>query len=109
MSLSQLSSSFLIEVIDILNIVLHQHQVRILIWSLLGLPFLDSLVEEVYSLLIFLFELCFYTFILNILKPVHLEVIIVFARSSWRQLRSILTTVTHDRRLISEPNSTLKP
>ena len=65
----------LIEVVDVLDAVLHQHQMCILVWSLLRLPLLNPFVQEVYSLLILFFQLCFDAFILYILQSIHLELI----------------------------------
>lgn len=53
--------------------VLHENEMRILIWPLLCLSLLNSLVQEAHSFFVLFFKFGFYAFILHILKPVHLE------------------------------------
>lgn len=73
---------------SILPSILHQHQMCILVRSLFALFLFNSFVQEVDSLVIFVFELRLNTLILNILQLVHLQLICdsvcgVWTASGW--------------------------
>jgi len=55
---------------------------RILIRSLLRLPLFNSIIQKLNSFFIFFFQFSFNALVLNILKPVHLETILLLLRFS---------------------------
>ena len=74
---SKLSSRHILRIIDIPNIILHQHQMCILIRSLLRLSLFNSVIQKLDSFFIFFLEFGFDAFVLNVLEPVHLETVLL--------------------------------
>ena len=63
----------LLLLLGLTHAILHQDQMSILVWTLLGLSLFDSAMEEVHSLFVLLLQLCFNALVLDVLEPVHLE------------------------------------
>ena len=61
-------------VINVTHTVLHKNEVGILVRTLLCLAFLNSFMQEIDSLVVFFFELCFDALILYILETIHLGI-----------------------------------
>jgi len=75
-------SSLILCVVNITNIILHQNQMSILIWSLLCLPFFNSVIEKFNPFFVFFLKLSFNAFILNILQPIHLKTVLLILHFS---------------------------
>lgn len=74
---SKFTSSHILSIVDISNIVLHQDQMCILVRTLLRLSLFNSVIQKLHSFFIFFFQFGFNAFVLNILKSVHLEIILL--------------------------------
>ena len=74
---SKFTPGHTLNTIYISDIILHQYQMRILIRSLLCLSLFDSIIQKLNSFFVFFFKFGFDALILNILKPVHLEAILL--------------------------------
>lgn len=61
-------------IIEVTHTVLHKNEVGILVRTLLCLTLLNSFVQEIDSLVVFFFELCFDALILYILETIHLGI-----------------------------------
>ena len=74
---SKLPPCHILRIIYITNIILHQHQMCILIRSLLRLSLFNSVIQKLNSFFILFFEFGFDAFILDVLESVHLEIVLL--------------------------------
>ena len=87
-------------VIEVTHTVLHKNEVGILVWTLLCLTFFNSLMQEINSLVVLFFKLCFDALILYILETIHLGIsTLSWILVNWRHRQLIrqewVTSITY--------------